>query len=258
VHFTKDDGVFVLVEFYKCYRALVRAKVNCLTLQESGSDIHKKENLMKGIERYMELAYRYALQFTRPTLWVVCGMIASGKSTISSQLAQRFNIRVLRTDVIRKKLFNLPCESRIDASFEEGPYSQHATALAYGKLMRKAQQELEKGYSVILDGTFSSRHWRNEAFRLVEDMDANIIFIETTASRSVLKDRLKKRELESSVSDARLVHFQKFEASYEPLADIPDKLHFRIDTEKPLKESIQQILLTDYYLLSEKFIAKPF
>jgi hypothetical protein len=49
---------------------------------------------------------------------------------------------------------------------------------------------------------------------------------------------------------------QKFEASFEPLTDIPGDLHIRIDTEKSVKKNIQQILSSDYDLLSEKPIAE--
>lgn len=255
VQFTKDDGVFLLVEFYKCYRALVRAKVNCLKLKEAGLSAREKQKLMEATHQYMALAYRYALQFTRPTLWVVCGMIASGKSTVSGRLAKKLDLRVLSTDIIRKKLFDVPPETRIDASFETSVYSPHATSLTYGKLLRKAQQELRKGSSVILDGTFGRRRRRSEALRLAEDMDANIVFVETTASRSALKDRLKNRESENSISDARLAHFHEFEASFEPLEDIPEDLRIRIDTEKPVTQNMQQILSSDYYLLSKKLMA---
>jgi adenylylsulfate kinase-like enzyme len=39
-----------------------------------------------------DIAYQYALQFTRPTVWVVCGLIASGKSTVAGALADALQI----------------------------------------------------------------------------------------------------------------------------------------------------------------------
>ena len=147
-------------------------------------------------------------------------MIASGKSTISAELSEKFDIRVLRSDVIRKELFNLSSEDTVDTGFEHGIYSQQVTSLVYGKLLRFAQQEIEGGASVILDATFSSRRWRKEALRLAEDMDANIIFVECTAADSTLKSRLQKRNRETSVLDARLKHFERFRDRFNRLDDI--------------------------------------
>lgn len=248
----KDDEVFTLIEFYKCYRAMVRAKVNCFQLDEHISDSREKEVILSKIRRYMALAYQYALEYTRPTLWIVCGMIASGKSTISRKLAEKLNIRILRSDIIRKALFDIEADRSMETAYGEGIYSNHATSLTYGKLLRLAQEEIEKGESVILDASFSSRHWRREALRLSEDMDANIIFVECTAKDATLKERLKKRGPETSVSDARLKHFERFKEGYTPVDEAPQDACIRIDTDLPIKETIVSVFASDYFLLSEQ------
>lgn len=68
----------------------------------------------------MELAYEYALKFSRPTVWVVCGMIASGKSTLARALADALQIRTLRSDVVRNELFDRRTFDSQDAEFGEG------------------------------------------------------------------------------------------------------------------------------------------
>jgi aminoglycoside phosphotransferase family enzyme/predicted kinase len=249
---SKDDGVFSLIEFYKCYRAVVRAKVNCFQLDKNIADLDEKEAIMSGCQRHMELAYQYAAEFTRPTLWVVCGMIASGKSTISMKLAEKFNVRILRSDVIRKALFDITPKHSMEASFGQGIYSEHVTSLTYGKLLRLAQEEIENGASVVLDAAFSDRHWRQEALRLAEDMDTNIIFIECTAKDATLKARLKQRSKQASVSDARLRHFNEFKESFDPLNDLHEDTYIQVDTDLPLEETMLKILASDYFLLSEQ------
>jgi predicted kinase len=196
----------------------------------------------------MELAYRYAVQFTRPTLWVICGMPASGKSTIAKELAKIFGIRVFRSDVIRKGLFGLQPNEKMDVPFEQGIYSPGASSLTYGKLLLLAQEEIEKGYSVILDATYSSRHQRGEVLRLAKDMDTNLMFVECTCPKAVLKERLMRRELTPSVSDARLRHFEQMETGFEPLDEVRDEMHIRVDTERPIEESMEHILSRDYVL----------
>jgi hypothetical protein len=161
--YAKDHGLFSLLDFYKCYRAMVHVKVDCMRLRQSDLDQAEASMLRDNIGRYLQMSYRYALQFSLPTLWVVCGCMATGKSTFTRALADCLHVSTIRSDVVRKQLFkstNLP--SGVTA-FESGIYSREATALTYGRLFRETQAEIEKGRSVILDATFSREHQRCEA-----------------------------------------------------------------------------------------------
>jgi len=251
VESANDPDVFVLIDFYKCHRALVRAKVNCLRLEHECLGKSGKTRLRSEITRYMDLAYQYAVQFTRPALWVVCGMPASGKSTIADELAGILGVNVLRSDRIRKDLFGLKSAGPVNLPFEEGIYSKGAGALTYGKLLLLAQEEIEKGASVILDATFSSEHHRREAVLLAANQDANIIFIECAAPENVMIARIIRRETEPCISDARLDHLEQFKKRFEPLNDLRDEIHIRVDTARPLAENMQKILSQDYILLSK-------
>jgi predicted kinase len=226
----------------------VRVKVNCLRLQEGGLVEQERDKVLRETHQYMDLAYRYAVQFTRPTLWVVCGMPASGKSTIAAELANILGVKVLRSDVIRKELFGLQPYEQMNVPFEKGIYSKGASSLTYGKLLLLAQEEIEKGCSVILDATYGSRHHRSEVLRLAKDMDTNLMFVHCICPEAVIKERLIRREATSSVSDARLRHFEEFKARFEPLNEVRDEMHIRVDTERPLEESMEHILSRDYVL----------
>lgn len=248
VQHTRDQNVFVLVDFYKCYRAFVRIKVNCLRLHEGGLTRSEHDRLLKETYGYMDLAYRYAVQFTRPTLWVLCGLPASGKSVTADELAKEFAVKVFRSDVIRKELFGIPPSTATNTPFEEGIYSKGATSLTYGKLLLLAQEEIDRGYSVILDATYGSRHQRSEVVRLAKDMDVNLMFVQCICREDVIKERLKARETVTTISDARLHHFSQIKAGFEPLDELPDEMHIVVDTEKPIDETMGQILARDYAL----------
>ncbi|MBW2432433.1 MAG: AAA family ATPase [Deltaproteobacteria bacterium] len=252
VDYTKDRELFILLDFYKCYRAWVRAKVNCFRLQQNNDADHDTPGRIRKAKRYVDLAYRYAVQFTRPTIWVICGLPASGKSTIAGELAKILKIVVLRSDAVRKALFGLdPEEPQIEA-FEEGIYSKEVSSHTYAKLLLLAQEEVKKGGSVILDATYTSENQRDGVLCLAKDMDANIIFVECVAPYQTLKKRLIEREAAVALSDARLQHLKQFRSRFEPLAEIRDELHIRVDTNMPLSESIGQILAHDHFATSQQ------
>lgn len=242
-----DSDMLVLLDFYKCYRAYVRAKVNCLHLAGDDLDERERSRILGETQRYINLAYQYAVQFTRPTIWVVCGLPASGKSTIAVKLSKALQIRVLRSDQIRKRLFGIQSEESQIVNFENGIYSKGATALTYGKILLLAQEEITKGRSVILDATFSLRTQRTEARRLAGDHDARIVFIECRSSEKHLKSRLKKRATTHPISDARLQHFDRFTQRFEPLEDIREEILVPVRTDRPISETLRQIFTHKNY-----------
>ena len=252
LEYTKDEEMLILLDFYKCYRAYVRVKVNCFYLQEKDLLTNAKAKLIRETERYLKLAYRYAIQFTRPTIWVVCGSPAGGKSTIAKGMGGTLNVKILQSDRVRKQLLGVPPVAPRVLPFETGIYSKEASSLTYGKLIMLAQEAVDKGNSIILDATFSRRHQRDEVIRLARDMDANIIFIECVASYEILKKRLADREKTAYVSDARLRHLKQLKANFESLDELQNDMHLKINTEASIDTCMRQILSHDYFYLAQQ------
>ena len=252
LEYTGDEEMLILLDFYKCYRACVRIKVNCFYLQEEDLLSSARSKLINETNRYTTLAYQYAVQFTRPTIWVVCGLPGGGKSTIAMEMAKILGVKILQSDYVRKQLLGAPSEKPMDTPYESGIYSKEASSLTYGKLMMLTQEIIEKGSSVILDATFSLQRQRNEVMRLARDMDANILFVECAASYKFLKRRLMKREKTTGISDARLPHFKHLKAHFEPLGELQNDMHLKIDTEDSLDECMRRILSHDYIFLTQQ------
>ena len=57
-----------------------------------------------------------------------------------------------------------------------------------------------------------------------------------------------KRRNGTSISDARLRHFEQFKKRFEPLNEIPDEIHIPVSTERSLEACIQKILSQDHLM----------
>jgi len=256
VDFAEDPDAYPLLDFYKCYRAMVRAKVACLRMREIDASRFAHRRTRREAQRFLELAYRYAVAFSRPTIWVICGLPASGKSTIAAALGDALNCRVLRSDVIRKQQFGMRPEQSAESGFESGIYTREATARTYAKLTLSAQDELAAGNSVILDAAFGDRDRRLEVIRLARDADADYIFVECRAPEALLVQRLRSREARQSVSDARPRHLADIRQRFDPLDDVAGEHRLAVDSRRPLAENLHRILQHDYAHLGREISRK--
>ena len=57
---SRDEGIDKLLNFYKCYRAYIRAKIACFTYGDDNLTIEEKEEEKKRAKEYFELAKNYA------------------------------------------------------------------------------------------------------------------------------------------------------------------------------------------------------
>lgn len=247
---TGDRDLMVLIDFYECYRAMVRVKVNCFRLDNMTKKDRRKDALIKETGQYLQLAYRCAVKMARPVVWVVCGMIASGKSTVARQLSSRFGIQHIRSDVLRKALFDVPADKTVSEDYGKGMYAPEATALVYGKMLLEAQKEIEKGYSVVLDATYGNRKYRDDVMAFSKNHHCYIIFIECICSEKNIRYRLGRRKEKQSVSDARIKHYEQMKASFDPLDDIPLDRHIEVRTDVELDRTMQSILTQEHDLLT--------
>ena len=108
-----DRPAAVLLDFYKSYRACVRAKVAALRADQ----VHGQEQIIFATEARKHLAFaeRYASPWLRPLVVVVGGVAGTGKTTLARALANAFGAEHLRTDVVRQEIFggkSAPCRDR--------------------------------------------------------------------------------------------------------------------------------------------------
>lgn len=241
----RDWQVYALMPFYKCYRAMVRCKVNCIRLKDKTISKIAWRHARDRAATYLALAHRYALQFNKPTLWVLCGLPGAGKSTLARLLSKTLLIDVLRSDVIRKQHCAQHSQFPAGAGLGHDLYSPEAHRLTYARMLLMARDALERDESVILDATFSEPGHRRNAMDLADELNCRIVFAECTTPAYMLKARLAQRQGRACLSDARLQHYELLIQRYVPFNEIERSHRVQVDTSQPVHHSIQALLSWD-------------
>jgi hypothetical protein len=248
--YVRDSGdleAYAPLPFYQCYRAMVRCKVAVIRHRAEAGEGSASTPWSREAERYLRLAHDYALRYSRPTIWAVLGVPASGKSTMARGLAEALSVDVLSSDVVRKRIFGLAPTEAAATSPDRGIYSPEATRRTYAELLGSARRAIAEGRSVVLDATFGSEGHRREVRELAGGRAVPVRFVLCTAPKEVLLSRLGERRDGESVSDARPRHFDALRRRFEPVSGEGANL-FQADTVRSLDACLRGILDWDYRL----------
>ena len=238
----RDDEMLRLMDFYKCYRAYIRGKVE--SFHQARAEVPETENKKTRLQakRYFRLALRYAVCGSKPTVLIVMGRIASGKSTLARALGRELGCEVISSDRVRKELAGVPLYQKDEESARR-LYSEATTKVTYAALFQGAASQLDRDATVILDATFGCRRHREELSRLLDSKGATYRFIEAQAPNEVLKRRLEQREdATHEISDARLEDFETLTRSYEPPSEVGVDHCFVVATDRPAPVTIEETL----------------
>jgi aminoglycoside phosphotransferase family enzyme/predicted kinase len=145
---------------FQSMHAGIRAHVTAAA-RETQADEAGRQRMAGEAGRYLRLASAL-LDPVKPKLVAVGGRSGSGKSTLGAALAPGIGAppgaRLLRSDVLRKRLMGVAPESRLPAEV----YAPEISRKVYESLADEAQRLFKIGVSVILDAVFDrpeDRQW---------------------------------------------------------------------------------------------------
>ena len=238
-----DDGMPCLMDFYKCYRAYVRGKVESLHSLAHAAPEHERQASAERARRYFRLALQYAIAGSQPMALAVTGRIASGKTTLARALAAELDWEVYSSDCIRKKMAGFPLYERSSASARRHLYSAAMTVKVYERLLSMAEAQLQKGRSIILDATFARRAQRQMLAHRFGKRNLPWRLLEVEASDAAVQQRLRVRETKSEeVSDARLEDFPVLTRLYETPVELPAGQWAKVRTTGALQQTVSNAL----------------
>jgi aminoglycoside phosphotransferase family enzyme/predicted kinase len=210
-----DYGALPLLPFYLGYRAMVRAKVAVLRLNQPGLTAPLRAAVYRELDAYLALAERYARP-GQPRLLITHGLSGSGKTSLTTPLLTLPGVVRIRSDVERKRLFGLAAGAASLSAPGEKIYSAEASRRTYRQLRELAAAALEGGYRVIVDATFLERAERDAFRQLAGRLHLPFTLLHFEADTPTLRQRVTARSAEgtdaSEADDAvlarQLEHYQ--------------------------------------------------
>ena len=160
----------------------------------------------------------------RPAVIIFLGLPGTGKTFLADRLGKELAAMRVSSDRVRGELGL------------KGDYRPESKQKVYMEMLRRMSSAVKLGNLVVVDGTFSRKDDRELFFQEVELLGVPLCLVQTTASESVIRERVSKPRPDS---EANYYVYEQVKAAFEPLT----RPVLVVDTgqEVPIKEQLEQI-----------------
>ncbi|MFZ0225964.1 MAG: nucleoside monophosphate kinase [Mycobacterium sp.] len=224
--FADDEAPASLKHFYIAYRAVVRAKVDCVRFTQGDPEASANAS------RHLSLALEH-LNAGAVRLAMIGGAPGTGKTTLARALADRVGAEVISTDDVRRELKQSGTIDGEAGVLDVGLYIPEKVAAVYRDVIRRALKSLAGGRSVILDGTWRDPRQRRPAEELAAQMASPLLEIVCWTSVETAVKRVNRRG--PNASDATPLIARELILR----DDVWDTAHL-IDTAQALPDCVDQ------------------
>ncbi len=197
---TRDYSGLALLPLFISMRAAVRALVAACRPVLDPLEPSATERLSFANDSLSEAA--------TPRLIAIGGLSGSGKSTIARQVAPQIGSGtgavVLRSDVVRKRLFNIVPEERLP----DGAYRKELSSRVYLQLARDTGHAVAAGSTAILDATFLSIDERSRVEEVAERAGVRFTGIWLDCDPEELRRRVSARGRDASDANLAVLNRQ--------------------------------------------------
>ena len=214
-----------LLPFYAVYRALVRAMVDSLAIEDRPAE---SAELRARLRRRVETAAQFMQPASgKPVLVIMHGPAGSGKSWMSHRLAGEMGAMRIRSDLERKRMHGGAVAG--PAEFLRGIYTPEFSRMTYTHLRECALACLEGGVDTVVDAAFLDATERRAFRDLAERMGSPFVVVSLRAERMELERRIAGRR-GTDPSDADLTVLEGQLRLADPLTADERTCSIEIDT----------------------------
>lgn len=215
-----------LLPFYAVYRALVRAKVDAVTIEQTP---RLAEQFATRLQRRVRTAI-HLIDRPRPILLLMHGLSGSGKSWLSEQLVAPLKALRIRSDVERRRLAGSP---QAPGGYQQGRYTPEMSHRVYARLMECTESCLQAGFNVIVDAAFLDEIDQELFTGLADRLHLACAFISCHADPETLLSRVATRAAyatDASEADRSIVNAQL--RAFKPLSTRQRRPFIQVDTRE--------------------------
>lgn len=223
-HLARDAAPESLAHFYVAYRAVVRAKVDCIRADQGAS------SAAADAHRHLALALEH-LRAGTVQLILVGGGPGSGKTTLARELAPRIAAVAVSTDDVRRELAQSAQLAGEAGAYATGRYDPQNVSLVYDAVLKRAADLLAGGQSVVLDGTWRDPLHRQSARKVAEQNFCPTVELACTVDLDQALDRIRLRDSSSHSEVTPDIAARMYDAG-------PWVNAHRIDTTQTLEDSV--------------------
>lgn len=227
---TGDYAGLKVLRYYLVYRAMVRAKVNSIRLNQQNTDDNLAQS-RKEFLNYLHLAESYT-QPPTPRLIICHGLSASGKTTVSQQLLEILPGIRIRSDVERKRLYHLKSDQKSASGITNGLYSAKISKQTYQRLEELASTIIDAGYTVIVDAAFLMIEQREQFHSIARRCNVPFLIVHCESTKKMMRQRIFTREeIGRDASEAGLEVLEHQIQNYQKLSSQELSDCIKINTE---------------------------
>lgn len=199
VDLTTESDALPALPLFLSVRAAIRAHVVARQAQSPSSADEARAYLSLAIE---------TLRARDRCLIAIGGLSGTGKSTLARNLASTFGpapgARVIRSDVLRKRLHDAKPEARLPPT----AYTMETTRRVYDELNHQADAAVAAGFPTIVDAAFLRENERIEIAQTAARSDAPFVGLWLEAPREILAERIRARRDDASDADTAVLDQQ--------------------------------------------------
>ncbi len=219
-----DDEAAVVLPLFLSMRATVRAHVGATAATQHGLERHRAQDA----RRYLEEARGY-LDTVPPVVLAIGGVSGTGKSTLARAVAAEIGRApgavVLRSDVVRKRMFDVAETDRLPAE----AYDPAVSRRVFATIHRRARRLATFGASVVADAVYGRQQDRDAVAAAARRAGAGFLGIWLELSAREARARVSARTGDASDATGDIVDRQ-----VESIAAPEDWL--RLDASRPVAD----------------------
>ena len=231
---TDDFGLFWVVDYFKGYRAVVRAKVAAIASLDSTLGQEQRRAARRSVRRHLALSERILRGRNRGSVVVLCGKVGTGKSTVADCIAHGYGGVRISSDRLRKRLAGLAPGTRVAVPTDDGLYSPQRSAEVYEEMLQRAEPVVASGRLAVLDASFNTAVRRDRVRSWAKERDASLLLIEVECRGDTALERLRERQVAGrDASDAGPDFYAISAGRFEPPCEWPRGTRVRLRTDAP-------------------------